>query len=101
VVIGPRAVIAGPAILGAKARVESGALLHRTVVMHDSTVEAGAEIFSTILPPHSTKGVRVRKSSAPAVASAGGRDAGWPSMRGKFDRLLNLFETPRPGAAAR
>jgi len=102
-VIEARAVIAGPAILGVKTRVESGALLHRTVAMRDSTIESGAEVFSTILPPTSIRAARARKTTRPVPVSAGGREreSGWPSVRGRFDRLLNLFESARPDPAAR
>jgi len=102
-VIEAGAVIAGPVILGVHTRVQSGALLHRTVAMHHCTVETGGEIFSTILPPHTVRSARVRKATRPTGASAGGRagESGWPTMRGRFDRLLNMFESARPDPAAR
>jgi NDP-sugar pyrophosphorylase family protein len=98
-VVEDRAVIAGPVVLGAKARVGCGALVHRTVAMHDAVVVAGAEVFSAILPPHSTKAARAKKASVggrdAAPAATASRDSGWPSMRGRFDRLLNMFDAGR------
>jgi mannose-1-phosphate guanylyltransferase/phosphomannomutase len=102
-VVDERAVIAGPVVLGAKVRIGPGALVHRTVAMHDTVLDAGAEVFSAILPPGSVKPGRVKKmgrGGRPAPASAE-RETGWASVRGWSDRLLNMLDAARPNSAAR
>jgi mannose-1-phosphate guanylyltransferase/phosphomannomutase len=103
-VVEERAVIAGPVVIGTGVRIGPAALVHRTVAMKDTSIGAGAEVFSAILPPRSVKPGRAKKASLagrPAPAAPPARDTGWPSMRGWSDRLFGMLDPARPNSAAR
>lgn len=78
------AILSGPVVVGAGAVVGSGALAHRVVAMRESVIEAGAEVFSTVVGP---KGVR-RSGKAQRLPAV---------RRGLLGRMLGRLS---PAAAA-
>lgn len=92
VTVAEYAVIAGPVILGAKSRVGSHGLIHRSVAMTGSIVGVAAEVFSAILAPFT-----VRAAKGGKRLSQGGRQpipqtpAPVAASRGGMGRFRSLF----------
>lgn len=80
-----RAILSGPVLVGPGAHVGAEALVHRTVAMRDSSIGAGAEVFSTVLAPNS---VRQSGRSIPAAPAVGVR-------RGVIARMFSRLAPAR------
>jgi len=88
-VIGDRAVIVGPALVGRQARVETGALLHRVALLEGSCVAADAELFARVVGPRN-----VVKKAAPARSRR--PDASDRPSVGTVSQWLESLAWPRP-----
>jgi mannose-1-phosphate guanylyltransferase len=80
-----KAILSGPVLVGPGAELGAEALVHRTVAMRDSSISAGAEVFSTVLAPNS---VRQAGRAVPAVPLVGVR-------RGVIARLFSRLAPAR------
>jgi mannose-1-phosphate guanylyltransferase len=79
-----RAILSGPVLVGPGAHVGAEALVHRTVAMRDSSISAGAEVFSTVLAPNGVRtGGRVGAGRVVGV------------KRGVIGRMLARFAPAR------
>lgn len=90
-----RAVLAGPVVLGPGVMVGARALLHRTVAMQQAQVAAGAELFSTILPPGAHAEAKAARSGIPATLSQGGRQLRESCPAHPLGAFKNLLDAAR------
>ncbi|HVX84432.1 MAG TPA: NDP-sugar synthase [Phycisphaerae bacterium] len=75
------AILTGPVLVGPRALIGARALVHRTVAMRDSSIEAGAEVFSTVLAPNAVRRSGPTITLRPHAISA--------ARRGFFARVLS------------